>query len=221
MPLQRSRTSWFVKPFGPSANRAPGDGYAVALGYALALATGPTGSSTAADGDAVPHALGDEDTTQDALLHCDGDVDTVTHTVGEPLCDDDDEEDSEAEGLIVPDTVSVGEAESDALEQLVAVEQGDTVSDGVRLGVMVEVEDSQELPEGLSVPVMDGVKLGESDGDCDALPDSVTVPEPQAEGEGDDDTDCVGEIVGEPLPLLQPEALIEPLDVSVTEAVEQ
>ena len=38
--------------------------------------------------------------------------------MGEPLCDDEVEEDTDAEGVIVPDTVSVGEAESDALTQL-------------------------------------------------------------------------------------------------------
>ena len=122
--------------------------------------------------------------------------------MGEPLCDDEVEEDTDAEGVIVPDTVSVGEAESDALTQLDAEELGDTVSEDVKLEVMVEVDDSQKLPEELSVPVSDGVILDESDGDKDALGDSVTVPELHADGEGEDDTDRVGEIVGEQLPLL-------------------
>ena len=131
--------------------------------------------------------------------------------MGEPLCDDEVEEDTDAEGVIVPDTVGVGEAESDALTQLDAEELGDTVSDDVKLEVMVEVDDSQKLPEELSVPVSDGVILDESDGDKDALGDSVTVPELHADGEGEDDTDRVGEIVGEPLPLPQLDALGEAL----------
>ena len=167
------------------------------------------------DGEPLGECVGD------ALLQCDGDGDTVTHTVGEPLCDDEVDEDTDAEGVIVPDTVSVGEAESDALTQLDAEELGDTVSEDVKLEVMVEVDDSQKLPEELSVPVSDGVTLDESDGDKDALGDSVTVPELHADGEGEDDTDRVGEIVGEPLPLLLPDALTDPLGVSVTDAVEQ
>jgi len=61
------------------------------------------------------------------------------------------------------------------------------------------------------VPVSDGVKLGDGDGDKDALGDSVTVPELQAVKDAEDDTDRVGEIVGEPLPLPQLDALGEAL----------
>ena len=131
--------------------------------------------------------------------------------MGEPLCDDEVEEDTDAEGVIVPDTVSVGEAESDALTQLDAEELGDTVSEDVKLGEPVELADAQALPEGLSVPVSDGVKLGVRDGDKDALGDTVTVPELHAVKDAEDDTDRVGEIVGEPLPLPQLDALGEAL----------
>ena len=158
---------------------------------------------------------------RETLPHGDGDVDTVTQIVGEPLCETDAEEDADVEGLIVPDTVTVGDADCEALGQLVLEVLRVPVSDDVTDDESVADTDEHDELEGLSVPVSDDVRLGVSVDVTEVLGVSVPVTEPQVDTDGDEDTVWVGVIVGVPLAQPEEDVLGEPLGLSVVDTVEQ